>query len=453
MTSGILFDWLANGPMPSQTIAFTANSKLSAEHFINQVAHYFEKLNQSNTQRWLLASDNSAYFAVGLCAGLLAGKDLILPPNTLVGTLADLTSEFDACLCDDNYFQTKSSVLLTDINSSQTVTWPTSKRLGRILLFTSGSSGAPKGVIKTVEQLDSEVSTLEATFSTLTSDTKVISAVSHQHIYGLLFKILWPLASKREFLIPQINYPETLSDCLKHFSPLTLIASPAQLSRLPESLGFKLQAHSPKAIFSSGGPLNLQSALGIKTCFGQLPFEVFGSTETGGIAYRQQASANSFWQSFEDIKVATTESSALKLKSPYLATKEWFVTEDKVSIEPDGSFQLLERLDRIVKVAEKRVSLQHMEQLLSEHQFVDLAAVIMLANPKAQLGAVIELSQLGKAYLAENGKLSLNNLFKNHLLSNFERVTLPKRWRYPTQLPLNSQGKRITQQLTELFVK
>jgi hypothetical protein len=67
------------------------------------------------------------------------------------------------------------------------------------------------------------------------------------------------------------------------------------------------------------------------------------------------------------------------------------------------------------------------------------------------LGAAICLSELGLKTLEAEGKLALNNALKNHLLSQFERITLPRRWRYPAHLPLNSQGKRTQAEIIALF--
>ncbi|MCV6071529.1 AMP-binding protein, partial [Escherichia coli] len=70
-----------------------------------------------------------------------------------------------------------------------------------------------------------------------------------------------------------------------------LVSSPALLKRLNEE-------HNPVAIrcvFSSGGPLPNQAAQHSHLLFGSLPIEVFGSTETGGIAYRQQHVASTPW--------------------------------------------------------------------------------------------------------------------------------------------------------------
>jgi len=47
----------------------------------------------------------------------------------------------------------------------------------------------------------------------------VISTVSHQHIYGLLFRLLWPFSSGRVFQLATHTYPEHLLQALMTDGP------------------------------------------------------------------------------------------------------------------------------------------------------------------------------------------------------------------------------------------
>ena len=448
----LLKNWLTQGPFAQQLISFNHHDIVTGALFTNQVAYFYEQLLAAPEKKWLLASDASDLFAVGLCAALLAGKEIILPANIQTGTLSELTHEFDGILSDKPLCESHAFILLKKELSLPNKPWPASEAMGDLVLFTSGSSGEPKAIRKTLTQLDIEVSVLEHTFAEHLPHCSVISTVSHQHIYGLLFKILWPLAASRPFLSEQIEYPETLSYYTALLPNLCLISSPAQLSRLPKALEHERQLRSPSLVFSSGGPLSFAAATGINQCYGHLPIEIFGSTETGGIAYRRQHEADEPWQVFDRILIdQDLTDGALLLKSPYLADDEWLRCEDKIEPTENGQFRLKGRLDRIVKIEEKRLSLAQMETLMCSHAYVEQTALVILPQFKSQLGAVITLSELGRKVLQEQGKLSINNALKAHLLAQFERVTLPRRWRYPDILPLSTQGKRVTTELVELF--
>ncbi|PKG55520.1 aconitate hydratase [Shewanella sp. Choline-02u-19] len=448
----LLKSWLSQGPTAQQLISFNHHNIVTGAVFSNQVAHLHQQLNRSQEKRWLLSCDSSDMFAVGLCAGLLAGKQIILPANTQTGTLSELTHEFEGVISDLPLCEGKAFLRLDKDINLPTSQWPQSIQWGELVLFTSGSSGKPKRIAKSIRQLDAEVSILEHTFAQHLPHCSVIATVSHQHIYGLLFKVLWPLAASRPFLSDLVEYPETLSYYANLFPNLCLVSSPAQLSRLPDALDNEPQLRAPSLVFSSGGPLSFEAAMAIKQCYGRLPTEVFGSTETGGIAYRQQHSPAEPWQTFAEMEIKQDAvDGALQLKSPYLENDHWLRCEDKVDIAADGKFSLQGRLDRIIKVEEKRLSLVQMESLLESHPYVTKAALLLLEQPRIQLGAAIELSQQGIEQLTTDGKLALNNVLKRHLLTQFERVTLPRRWRYPEQLPLDFQGKRVHNTMLALF--
>lgn len=450
----LLLNWLTDGPAAQQLISFDHHDIMTGSLFCAHVTHLHKQLSQSDAKRWLLAAQKSDLFAAGLCAALLAGKQVILPANTQRGTLSELNHEFDAIIADKPLCEVREFIVLKKELSLPAATWPQAKSLGELILFTSGSSGQPKAITKTLAQLDAEVSILEHTFAQHLPHCSVVSTVSHQHIYGLLFKILWPLAASRAFLSEQIDFPETLSYYLAIMPNLCLISSPAQLTRLPDALDNQPQQRIPSLIFSSGGPLNFESAQAVKQCFKQLPIEVFGSTETGGIAYRRQHQPLQTWQPFEQVNIdADPQDGALILQSVYLDNPDaWVKCDDKIELVENGQFRLLHRLDRIIKIEEKRLSLAQLEHLLQTHPFVSDAAVTVLEQPRTMLGAAVCLNELGRQTLKDEGKLAINTALKNHLLSQFERITLPKRWRYPKTLPLNSQGKRTSADIAALFI-
>ena len=77
-------------------------------------------------------------------------------------------------------------------------------------LCTSGSSGEPKLIDKSLRQLANELETLEALWGEALTDAHIIGSVSTQHIYGLLFRLLWPLCAGRSFEARALPFPEDL---------------------------------------------------------------------------------------------------------------------------------------------------------------------------------------------------------------------------------------------------
>ena len=111
-----------------------------------------------------------------------------------------------------------------------------------------------------------------------------VGTVSHQHIYGLLFRLLWPLSAGRPLYSEAFQDPAGILR-LAAQRPLVWVASPAHLKRLRDDLPWDA-AKPPRAIFSSGGPLPADSASHLAAHAGVSATEVYGSSETGGIGWR-----------------------------------------------------------------------------------------------------------------------------------------------------------------------
>lgn len=78
-------------------------------------------------------------------------------------------------------------------------------------LCTSGSSGEPKRIEKTLRQLSNEVQALERLWGADLGPACVIGSVAAQHIYGLLFRVLWPLCAGRPLFVVSCPSRKTCS--------------------------------------------------------------------------------------------------------------------------------------------------------------------------------------------------------------------------------------------------
>lgn len=107
----------------------------------------------------------------------------------------------------------------------------------------------------------------------------------------------------------------------------------------------------------------------------------------------------------------------------------------------DGRFELLGRLDRIVKLEEKRISLPMLEQALMDHAWVAETRLGVVQENRASLGALVVLSADGLHALRNQGRRTVTQTLRQHLSQHCEALALPRRWRLLRQLPLNTQGK------------
>ncbi len=225
---------------------------------------------------------------------------------------------------------------------------------------------------------------------------------------------------------------------------------PAHLSRIPEGLELPFR---PSLIFSSGGPLALSSALDASAKLGRTPVEVLGSTETGGVAWRQQESDGALWTPLPQVEIASDADGALAVRSPFTGGHEFVVMGDQVSRHADGRFSLHARLDRIVKIEGKRVSLPRVEEALRGLDDVTDAAVIDLPERGGALGAIVVLAGSAVSALDEQGPFRFSRTLRRALSVRLEPMELPRLWRFVERVPENAQGKRPVSDLRALFAE
>ncbi|MDO8861120.1 AMP-binding protein [Haliea sp. E1-2-M8] len=321
-----------------------------------------------------------------------------------------------------------------------------------LLLFTSGSSGTPTLVAKSLRQLDAEIAMLEELWGESVDGSVFVSTVSHHHMYGLPFALLWPLARGSAFSSEGLPYLESLEVRARHHR-LTLVTSPVQLDNLPAGLDWSLLQEKTSRIFSAGAALSAITAQTCLDCFAKPVTEIYGSTETGAVAWREQPAVR-LWRCLPAVQVRTADrGSQLSIHSPALSSEpqSWLTVADTGDVHSPQEFALRGRVDRIVKVGGKRVSLSGLESALQEHPLVSSAKVVVLPQRKSRLGAVVVLSAQGNAILIDQGKSAVNAMLLESIGSLPERVALPRYWRYVTTMPINSQGKTVNDALVSLF--
>ena len=142
----------------------------------------------------------------------------------------------------------------------------------------------------------------------------------------------------------------------------------------------------------------------------------------------------------------------MRIASPCLPPGQIEQTADAARIEADGRFELLGRLDRIVKLEEKRISLPMLEAALAEHPFVSDTKLGVITENRAYLAALVALSEAGLHALRNGGRRALTETLRKHLAKHCEALALPRRWRLVTRLPVNSQGKLPQAQLDSLLL-
>lgn len=439
---------------PEYTVARDVGQHISWRQLLNDMSAVRRNL-RTRDGDWALFESDSYRFTVALLAILAEKRKVFLAGDNAAGTCRELRSRGLNFIGD---FDIPDRLTIAEHTPKQAA--ETFQLGGKIIIYTSGSTGQPKPVSKGLNQLDAELHSLQQQWGHVLADSLVVGTVSHQHFYGLLFLVLWPLCSGRTFWRRPFLDPMLLASAMlvHQCDACTWIMSPAHLHRLNTAMPWPALCQHLRAVFSSGGPLRADAAAKIEAALGQAPFEVLGSSETGGIAWRQQQTGNTTWQALPNVDIRC-EKSALAVRSPMLADNNWYITADSAHLLADGRFQLGARLDRIIKVEGKRVSLADVEHKLLTSKLITDCTTLLLPDNFADrssgkrqcLAALIVLSDTGIETLTNSGLHKLQRQLRATLLEQLPTIATPRRFRLVDQLPRNSQGKLQQSKLTALF--
>ena len=443
---------LAQPIEPTRRMGWRGATPVSGEAFNDRARRWQAAFEQADGQRFALFFADGIEFSAALFGLWQAGKQAWLPGDLTPATQAALRAQVAGWAGDSGDLADLPRVRPPEgIEAlAPAASAPLDPDADGLVVFTSGSTGAPEACHKRLRQLFDEIDALEQAFGTVCPDATVIASVSAQHVYGLLFRVLWPLATGRALQARSLVYLEDLAELLPAGERAILIASPTHLGRLPAEAPAPAAAARVGQVFSSGAPLPDAAVPDALRVFGRAPIEVYGSTETGGVAWRQRdPGAAVHWQALPQVQWRL-EDGLLAIRSPHLPGADWMLGADR-AIAVDGGFELRGRADRVVKIAEKRVSLQAVEDCLLKGGLLAALRLVLLDEPRQQIGVVAVPSAQGWVLHDAQGRRALSEALRAQLLGVVERLALPRRWRFLPELPRNAQGKSTQARLMAEF--
>ena len=432
------------------------------DDFVNDVSKVRYYLEARENTPWILHCEDSYYFTVALLAMLQSGRKALVTANRQEAFIKEIKKPEYGFLTDEPFVCDAgecSATMIQDVlaekagdndggNAHKIKFGKFDKSKAEMVMYTSGTTGEPKAVYKLFLQFENELFELVKVFGNDWVNRKVYSTVNHHHIYGLLFTALLPIATGLPFRRHRIDFPTELANIAGDAA--VIASSPAFLKRLSAETDKAIAFKCPPIIYSSGGPLPEDVARKACELTGFWTMEIYGSTETGGIAYRQSKNGP-VWKPFEVCQMSVAENGCLNIKSSYILEADGFTTGDLVDLYDDGRFLLKGRSDSIVKIEEKRISLPEVENRLKQTGLVQDVRVVPMVGKRQYLAAAIVLNEAGREKFAGASKLSINNYFHDYLLKFIENTVSPKKWRYLEELPQNTEGKIRMRDIQSLF--
>jgi len=432
-------------------IFFKKEKPVSFSTYMHDVACYANQFSQiQNNSVIIYIPDNLYLFYVCFMAALQAGKDIILPALLTEQNSKSLL-EMTRFLITDK-FDSFSDFDVINLECYDNSNWQFHDVNDRFLyFFTSGSTGTPKRIKKQFKMLAAEVDFHSQNQKHLINQKPVmISSVAPYHMYGLLWRFFFSLANGITSDLDIIFTPEELQHKQSIYDNVLFATTPSFLDGITRYQNQYTFKNNCIGIYSSGSLLDKQTSDNAYKMFGVSPFEIFGSTETGGVASRQQINGQE-WTIFTPVNVTLTEKHELLINSDFSCANPYLMS-DIVEKTGENTFLLKGRGDRMVKIAEERVSLPEMEEKLREYKYIEKSYVTTLnSKERTVICAMLTLNGSGKEYIINNGRHQFILELKQYLLNYFPNVVLPRKIRIVNDIPVNIQGKYIKNDITSMF--
>ena len=384
-----------------------------------------------------LATDNKAIIAAALLASLGGGPGLLLPYAFSAKALAKMqqVTGFNTAISDVRRDFPEGVHVICPQPSGATqipVTGLPSPSSELLKIFTGGSTGAPQVWAKTRANIFSEAFFLANRYG-VTKEDCIMATIPAYHIYGLLFSVVLPLVSSATVVDQAPAFPNEIAQLAKENEITILISVPAHYRVLGEAT----LNRSLRLAFSSAGMLDAvdNEAFCRRNKIGVV--EVYGSTETGGIATRNREWGDDFFTPFPTIDWKIVEG-RLAVCSPYISPdlavdeKGFFTAGDWVEAIGPNEFTLKGRADTVTKVGGKRVDLDEIRLLIKNESGVVDCIVVALPESggrENQIGALIQ----GNEADTEMIRKSLGKVLENY--------AMPRRIKTVDLIPVKKNGK------------
>jgi len=381
------------------------------------------------------------HFAVGFAAALLRRQVSLLPPNETPDLIERLVSQYPGvhCLSDRiTGFGSLETMLFPELDDPGPVAPPipeVPETQIAAIVFTSGSTGDPVPYRKTwgslvrVAAAEIEILRLRAR-----PGMALIGTVPPQHVFGLEATVLVPMQGGLAVHARRPFFPADIRAELAALPrPRALVTTPVHLRALlaePDDL--------PPADFllCATAPLSPQLAARAEARFAAPLHEIYGCTETGGIASRRTVESNE-WRAMKRVAMRT-DGTGTWVKGGHVEAD--VLLADVIELRGRGRFLLHGRMADLVNIAGKRTSLAHLNYHLNSIPGVRDGAFVV---PEQEGEAVTRLT----AYVVAPGLTS--EALLRALRQRIDAAFLPRPLHFVEALPRNETGKLPRRALEE----
>lgn len=345
------------------------------------------------------------------------------------GLGADSLALLDLAASVSTFFRLQESELEDDLLRRHTVgDWTATVLRGwahgsqQITFSTSGSTGIPTLCTHTWAGISQE---MDAQATLFAGRQRVLGLVGPRHIYGFLFCALLP----RWLGVPFLD--------IRSAAPIGL-ASIARGGDLVVGFPLRWDLAAPSGTWASDvvgatstGPINPMTVMALRERGLARMVEVYGSSETGGIAWRDDPSdvlhPYAHWSLRSD--------GQLERADPLTPGATQWIAPPDILAARNGGFEVVGRRDGKVQVGGTNVSCAHVADVITEHPAVSACTVRrMRSDEGARLKAFIVLADAAT-------EDSTRNALRSWMRPRLSTPETPAHILFGPTLPRDDHGK------------
>lgn len=332
----------------------------------------------------------------------------------------------------------------------------------RLLVYTSGTTGTPKGAVHTATGMAANTAAaIDA--QGLDAHTRTLAVLPLFHVGGLCIQVLPTLAAGGTVRLHARFDPGAWLRDVAAWRPTTSLLVPAVMKAIVEHPDWARTDLSSLRFINSGSQVVPPSLIEAFHARGVPVAQVYGSTETGpvSIVLRPEealSAVGACGRPALGVQVKLAPDGEVLLKAPNLLrgyhrsdssafdADGWFHTGDLAERDTTGRYRIVGRSKELIISGGENIHPAEIENLLAPHP--DVAECCVVGLPDARWGEVPVLVVVPHAgRTVDEG--ALRTLF-DHRLARFKH---PRRIVVAVSLPKTALGKVQRQTLTETLLR
>lgn len=451
---------------------------LAAQHLASMIAK------QSDRPNIGIMLPSSGAFPIALIAGWLLGRTIV-PLNFLlkkedlayVIDNAELDLVITATQMVEHFGPLPENVktILMDKAKDEFKGLPKIRRAPKknddelaVILYTSGTSGRPKGVMLSVGNLASNVEQCVEWVNFNKRDI-VVGVLPQFHVFGLTVLTLLPLSVGCKVIYMARFAPKRMLDMFREHRPTALLAIPSMYNALLSAKSAQPDDFKSFRFLVSGGePLPEAVSRGMEERFGVRINEAYGLTETSpatNMCRLEEYKSRSVGKAMPQVEqrivgpeenvLGPNEDGEVRIKGPnvmkgyYKLPEEtaaafdsngFFRTGDMGRFDDDGHLYITGRFKEMLIIGGENVFPREIEEVLNQHPSVFESAVIGIMDESR---GEVPIAYVELAEDAVFNETELRSFCREHLA----QFKVPRDIRVIDKLPRNPTGKILRRDL------